>query len=105
MASPRARARSASTGTTSAHVGHSRFTTATRPSRTGVTGTSTSARADDRHEAHAPSGRAAEVVRQPELGIRDLPRAGFAAELEPHLVHHAKPARADRVAEALQAAV
>ena len=59
----------------------------------------------DRHEAHAASRRAAQVVREPELRVLDLPRARLAAQLEPHLVHHAEPARADRVAEALEPAV
>src|SRR6185436_7690314 len=61
--------------------------------------------ADDRHEAHAPPRRAAEVVRQPELRAVYLPRPGLAAELEPHLVHHAEAARSDGMAEALEPAV
>ena len=42
---------------------------------------------------------------RPSFGRLDLARAGLAAQLEPHLVHHAQAARADRVAEALEAAV
>src|SRR5215472_1958559 len=60
---------------------------------------------DDRDEAHAPAGRTAQVVSQPELRVLDLPGAGFAAELQPHLVHHAQPRGADRMTERLQAAV
>src|SRR5262245_33834764 len=55
--------------------------------------------ADDRDEAHAATRRAAEVMREPELRILDLSRTGFAAQLEPHLVHHAEPAGADRMPE------
>src|SRR5579872_2708588 len=46
--------------------------------------------ADHRDEAHAASGRAAEVVGQPQLRILDLTRSSFTAELQPHLVHHAQ---------------
>src|SRR5207244_12551726 len=60
---------------------------------------------DHRHEAHAPPGRATQVVGEPELRLGDLPRPRLATELEPHLVHHAEPARPDRVAEALEPAV
>src|SRR5437773_3741933 len=60
---------------------------------------------DRRHEAHAPPGRATQVVGESELRLGDLPRPGLATELEPHLVHHAEPARPDRVAEALEPAV
>src|SRR5262245_1947493 len=59
----------------------------------------------DRHEAHAAPRRAAQVVRQAELRAVDLARAGLTAQLEPHLVHHAEAAGADRVAEALESAV
>src|SRR5262249_23268206 len=61
--------------------------------------------ADDRHEAHALPRKAAQVVRQAEAWIRDLTRAGLAAELEPALVHHAEPRGADGMPERLEAAV
>src|SRR5258708_7583616 len=61
--------------------------------------------ADDRDEAHAAARHAAEVVRQPERRPLDLARPGLAAELQPHLVHHAQPGGADRVAERLEPAI
>src|SRR6187402_1636153 len=61
--------------------------------------------ADDGDEAHATTGRAAQVVGEAELGVVDLTRASLAAELEPHLVHHPQARSADGVAEALEAAV
>src|SRR4030095_1376718 len=42
---------------------------------------------DDRHEAHTPPRRAAQVVREAELRALDLPRTRLAAQLEPHLEH------------------
>src|SRR5262249_15863402 len=60
---------------------------------------------DDRHEAHASARRATGVVGEDALRILDLAGTSLAAQLEPHLVHHAQPARADRMSEALEAAV
>src|SRR5262245_47431426 len=57
---------------------------------------------DDRHRRDVLAGEAAEVVRQPEHGIAELPCAGVAPELEVHLVEHPQPGRADRVTEALE---
>src|SRR5580700_8727718 len=57
--------------------------------------------ADHRDEAHAAAGRATEVVGQPQLRILDLTRARFAAQLQPHLVHHAQARGADRMPERL----
>src|SRR5271163_3290029 len=58
-----------------------------------------------RDETDASAGRAAQVVRKADLRIFDLARAGFAAHLQPHLVHHAQTGRADRMPERLEAAV
>src|SRR5262249_1634832 len=56
-------------------------------------------------EAPAPPRRPAGVGVEPVLRffVRAAPR--LATQLEPHLVHHAQPARADRVTEALETAV
>src|SRR5712692_3109914 len=61
--------------------------------------------ADHRDEADASAGRAAEIVRESDLRILDLARARFAAHLQPHLVHHAKSRRANRMAERLEPAI
>src|SRR5262245_35424396 len=70
-----------------------------------VTGAAPSSHSHDRHETHATARRAPQVVRQPELRVGDLAGPCLAAQLEPHLVHHAEPAGADRMAEALEPAV
>src|SRR5947207_15473388 len=48
--------------------------------------------------------RAAQVVREADLGTLHLPRAGLVPELLTHLVDHAHAGRADRVPERLEAA-
>src|SRR2546427_6467077 len=48
--------------------------------------------------------RAAQVVREADLGVLHLPRAGLVPELLTHLVDHAHAGRADRVPERLEAA-
>src|SRR5262249_49609493 len=60
---------------------------------------------DDRHEAHALPRVAAQVVRQSEARVLGLPWARFAAQLEPHLVHHPQPRGADRGPERLETTV
>src|SRR5690242_5100782 len=54
---------------------------------------------DARHRA-----RAADVVREPELGVLHLTRAGLVAQLGDALVDHPHAARPDRVAERLEPA-
>src|SRR4051812_15862343 len=65
--------------------------------------------ADDRDEAHTRARRAAEVVGEGlVLGVHalDLPRlGGLVTQLQPGLEQHAEAGGADRMAEALQAAV
>src|ERR1700683_3204415 len=61
--------------------------------------------ADYRYEADASARRSAKVVRQSDLRFLDLPRARFAAHLQPHFVHHPQPRCADRLPERLEAAV
>src|SRR5213593_4755304 len=61
--------------------------------------------ADDGDQAYAVPRQPPQIVRQPDLGVLDLSVPRLAAELEPHLVHHPQPARADRMSEALQPAV
>src|SRR5690349_20789064 len=62
-------------------------------------------RAHDGDERHTPAGATAEVVREREPGISDLPLPRLPAQLQPGLVEHPQAARADRVAEGLQPAV
>ena len=60
---------------------------------------------DDGDETDTATGSAAEVVGQPQPWRPDLPRSGLAAQLQPHLVHHAQPGGADGMPEGLEAAV
>src|SRR6188474_3036729 len=61
--------------------------------------------ADDGHARHVLARRAAEVVGHADARVLELAGAGAALELQVHLVEHAQARRADRMAEALQAAV
>src|SRR5262245_35517572 len=61
--------------------------------------------ADDPAERHALPRAPAQVVRQPQLGILDLPLAGLAAKLQPHFEEHPQPRGADGMPERFQAAV
>src|SRR5712691_12215992 len=56
------------------------------------------------HADAADRARTAEVVRQADLGVLHLPRAGLVPELLADLVEHADARRADRMAEGLEAA-
>src|ERR1700680_2424067 len=62
---------------------------------------------ENRHARHHLAGIAAGIVRERKrpIVIYPPPLGSFAAQLEPRLEHHPQPRRANRVAEALQAAV
>src|SRR5436190_17116350 len=61
--------------------------------------------ADDGDAGHVLARRAAEVVGHADARVFELAGAGAALELQVHLVEHAQARGADRMAEALQAAV
>src|SRR5262245_33634327 len=61
--------------------------------------------ADDGDARDVLARRAAEIVRHADLRVLELAGAGAALELQVHLVEHAQARGADRMAEALQAAV
>src|SRR5207244_520069 len=61
--------------------------------------------ADDRHERHATTRATAQVVRQRQTRVGELPLAGLALELQPGFVEHPKTAGTYRVAEGLESPV
>src|SRR3546814_1098157 len=61
--------------------------------------------AEDRDRRDAVERRAAEIVRQPEIDLRELPIAGAAAKLVIDLIGHAQARGAHRMAEAFEPAV
>src|SRR5690606_15918634 len=66
---------------------------------------SASVGSDHRHERHATTWTAAQVVGERQVRVVQLPLARLATELQPAFVEHAQAAGADRMTERLQPAV